>query len=394
MKNIILYIKQILVVAIISATIVSCGDDGEGVPVVSNIRVTASDSTITAGEFGLTIAIQGNNLGSVRHLYFNDVEVYLNPVYVTNSNIIVVVPDSPPSEINNLITLVTESGQTITASFEVILPDPVVEAVYNEFALPGSENKVLGKYFYVIESVMVGDIAVEITSYTDTEITFTMPETATDLDRVTVKSASGVEIVSTFRLRETEGNMINFDIPATSWGSDVCWGDSERINPENSELPVISGRYARIKQTDLAKTGYQGDWVFSTCWFDGFNLPAVSYENKVFKLEANVVEPWKGGRYKIRIGLDDGSVFIYNFQPWNTDEFRETGLTTNGWKTFVVPLSEFHQAVNDVEVEPIKRIPDLSRIRDLRVDFHNGNDEDEQISSHYVALDNLRIVDK
>src|SRR5690606_41986137 len=46
----------------------------------------------------------------------------------------------------------------------------------------------------------------------------------------------------------------------------LCWGDAERIDPEDSEIEPVAGRYTRIKQTNLAATGYQGDWVVSTCW--------------------------------------------------------------------------------------------------------------------------------
>src|SRR5688572_24293325 len=130
----------LLLVALVSLNLVSCQDDEEAMPSVTNIRVIAKDSSIVGGEFGLPIAIQGNNLTSVVEVWFNDVKAELNPVYVTNTNILIFVTDDGPSEVTNTITLVTGSGNRITADFQTILPPPQIWQLYNEFAKPGTEN--------------------------------------------------------------------------------------------------------------------------------------------------------------------------------------------------------------------------------------------------------------
>jgi hypothetical protein len=225
MKNINKYLSvAMLVIIVASIGLLSCQEDEEGTPVITNIRVVEKDSAIVAGEFGLAIAIQGKNLGSVVEVWFNDVKVELNPVYVTNSNILLYVANGGPTEVTNTITLVTSSGKRVTGDFTTILPPPYVAQLYNEFAKPGTENFVLGTYFFDIDKVLIGDTEVEILSKTETAIKFVMPETVGQ-DRVTVIGAGGTT-VSAFRLNETVGNMINFDIPATGWGSDVCWGDA------------------------------------------------------------------------------------------------------------------------------------------------------------------------
>jgi hypothetical protein len=380
----------LLLVALVSLNLVSCEDDEEGVPIVTNVRVIAKDSSIVGGEFGLPIAIQGNNLGSVQEVWFNDVKAELNPVYVTNTNILVFVTADGPTEVTNTITLVTASGNRITAEFQTILPSPVIWQLYNEFAKPGTENFVVGQYFFDIEKVLVGEQEVEILAKSDNVIRFVMPASVGE-DRVTVVGAGGTA-VSAFRLNETEGNMINFDIPATGWGSDVCWGDAERINPENSEIEPVAGRYTRIKQNDLAATGYQGDWVVSTCWFD-FGLEAAPASEKIFRFEAYIGEPWKAGFYNINIGTESGESFRYEWKPWDADGLRESGIKTNGWMTFAIPASSFRKFANDVYVNPAVTIPDVSKIRDLQIMFSNGAPNAQKIPVHYVALDNFRMVD-
>lgn len=381
---------MLLLAALVSLNLGSCQDDEEAMPIVTNIRVIAKDSSIVGGEFGLPIAIQGSNLTSVVEVRFNDVKAELNPVYVTKTNILIFVPDDGPTEVTNTVTLITGSGKRIIADFQTVLPPPQILQLYNEFAKPGTENTVIGQYFFDIKKVLVGEQEVQILARTDNTIRFTMPQSV-GLDRVTVVGGGGTT-VSAFRLNETEGNMVNFDIPATSWGSDVCWGDAQRINPENSEIEPVAGRYTRIKQTDLAATGYQGDWVVATCWFD-FGLKPAPASEKVFRFEAYIGEPWKAGFYNINIGTETGETFRYEWKPWDVDGLRESGIKTNGWMTFAVPATSFRKFANNTYASPAVTISDISKIRDLQIMFSNGASGAQKIPAHYVALDNFRMVD-
>jgi hypothetical protein len=383
MKNTKYIYKVMLLMAFVGTVLTACDDDDQdATPVITNVRVIAKDSTIAGAEFGLPIAIQGTNLGSVRQVFFNDVEATLSPPYVTDTNILLYVPDIAPTSVNNKITLVTASGKTTTAEFAVLLPEPEVWLLANEFAKPGVVNAVFGNYFYLISEVRVGDTPVEFVVVNPTTIAFMMPDDV-GVEKVTVVGEGGTT-VSSFSLNETEGRMINFDIPATGWGSDVCWGDAERINPDASEIDPVAGRYTRIKQSNLASTGYQGDWVVSTCWFD-FGLASGPAVEKMFRFEANIVEPWKMGKYEITIGTESEGNFVYNWKPWDIEELRESGIQTDGWRTFIIPLEAFK---NGTAV-----ISDASKIRDLKVSFSNA-DSGKPIPSHYVALDNFRLIDK
>ncbi len=365
-----------------SAFIISCSEDEDSQPIITNVRVTVKDSTITAGEFNLVVAIQGSGLEGVQKVLFNDVEANLKPVYVTSTNIICPIPDSPPGELLNKITVVTSSGKSASYDFTVILPEPVVSGVYNELAAPGAENRVLGNYFYFVSKVLVGDQEAQITKVNATEITFTMPSGDPTGKTVTVISAGGTA-TSTFILNSASiGNMVNFDIPATGWGSDVCWGSAERVDPANSDLEVLSGRYTMIRQSNLPKSGWQDNWVISTCGFD-FGLPAASHATKMFKFEHYVVETWKAGYYEIMI-KSDGVEYRYLFKPWDSEAYRASGYATSGWRTAYIPLSEFKSAAGG-------QIADISKINDFQFIFKTP---DAAIDNFYTAADNFRIVDK
>lgn len=379
-KNIVL--NTCIGLILFSAFIISCSEDEDNQPIITNVRVTVKDSTITAGEFNLVVAIQGSGLEGVQKVLFNDIEADLKPVYVTSTNIICPIPDSPPNELLNKITVVTSSGKSASYDFTVILPVPVVNAVYNELAAPGAENRVLGNYFYFVSKVLVGDEEAQITKVNATEITFTMPGSDPTGKTVTVVSAGGTA-TSTFILNSASiGNMVNFDIPATGWGADVCWGSAERIDPANSELEVLSGRYTLIKQSNLPKSGWQDNWVISTCGFD-FGLPAGSHATKMFKFEHYVVETWKAGYYEIMI-KSDNIEYRYLFKPWDSEAYRASGYATTGWRTAYIPLSDFKSADGG-------QIADISKINDFQFVFKTP---DAAIDNFFTAADNFRIVDK
>ncbi len=91
------------------------------------------------------------------------------------------------------------------------------------------------------------------------------------------------------------------------------------------------------------------------------------------------------GKYEITIGTESEGSFVYNWKPWDNDGFRESGIKTNGWRTFIVPLELF---TNNGAT-----ISDASKIRDLKISFNNA-DSGKPIPSHYVTLDNFRLIDK
>ena len=357
----------------------SCKEDLESTPFISQIRVVAKDSLITGGKFGLFVAIQGSNLGSVVKVMFNDVEAVLNPTMVTNSNIVCSIPDIAPSTVNNKVTVITRSGQNAQADFNVVLPEPVISGLYNEFAKAGEENSVLGNYFYLIESVKLGDTELEILDVTPTRIKFKMPAVVGQ-NYITIKGEGGT-VVTTFRTHETVGNMVNFDIPATGWGSAFCWGGAPVISGDDPES--LSGKFSRINDTNLPKTGWQDSWVFSTCWFD-FGLASGAADTKMFKFEHKIDITWKTGQYDIVIGTESGTSYTYSFKPWNNSQLAGAGYKTEGWKTAYIPLTEFKSSGNQT-------IQNTASIRDLQVAFKTP---DAAVDAFKGSVDNFRIVNK
>ncbi|WP_353719055.1 glycan-binding surface protein [Dyadobacter sp. 676] len=364
----------------------SCNDDDvDGAPVITNVRLLdpeKADSSLTAAEPGSLIVIQGQNLGSVLKVYFNDFEASFNSALGSNSNIIVTIPVNAPTKavdagVPDKIKVLTKGGEA-TYDFVLIAPTPVISGLYSEFVKPNGTLVINGDYFYNIKSVKVGATPLQVLSSSPKQITARMPATV-PVDIITVEGEFGTA-KTTFKVNDPAGHLVNFDVPATTWGAEVCWGAAPIIPA--TDPGAISGKFSRIKGINLPKAGYADAWVFSTCNFD-FKLPAGAAADRQFKFEHNIAEPWKAGKYDITITAG-GSEFVYSFQPWNSTEYASAGYQTNGWKTAVIELSEFKNAAGST-------IADVSKVTDLKVLF---NTPDVAIASFNGSVDNFRIVKK
>ena len=367
-------------------TFQSCNDDDvDGAPAITNVRLldpTKADSSVNAALPGTLIVVQGQNLGSVLKVYFNDFEASFNAALGSNENIIINIPPNAPTKavepgVSNKIKVVTKGGE---ANYDFVLssPTPVISSLYSEFVKANGTVVINGDYFYNIKSVKLGTTNLQILSSSVKQITAKMPATGL-VDVITVEGEFGT-VKTNFKMNDSEGNMINFDVPATSWGSDVCYGAAPIIAA--TDAGAISGKYSRIKETKLPATGYNDGWIFATCTFD-FKLAPGAAADRQFKFEHNIAEPWKAGKYDITIAVEK-TEYTYSFQPWNSTTYASTGYQTNGWSTAVIELSEFKNASGST-------IPDVSKITDLKVLF---NTPDITIASFNGSVDNFRIVKK
>ncbi len=342
----------VLLLLITAITLNSCDNDDDesgAMPLITKFRVVEKDSTITAGSFGLTIAMIGENLQDVQEVWFNDLKAALNPNFVTATNIICAIPNTLPSQITNKVKLVTGSGLEYLADFKVILPKPVVSGLYNEMAEPGSTTKVLGSAFYFISEVKFGNLPATIQNFNEKEITVTVPTGAVPGSLITVTGEGG-SVVSTFRYKDDGLWLFDFDKPATSWGSIACWGGMKM----RSDAESINKAYGYIEGTELPPSSWNNDWVASTCWFDyGYNN--VNFTGKVLKFEIKSNVPWvwsdaisSSEQAELYIKFNDSDSNAYSYRPQEQLVYRAGGFITNGWMTVTIPMSSFKLEVASI----------------------------------------------
>ena len=258
-------------VAFAALTTTSCKDEpdayeiADGRPTINFIRpVSASscDSIITSASMQSTICIVGENLRSVTGLLFNDQQAVLNTSYITDNTLIVTIPNEIPGTVTDKIYFATNSNDTVTYDFHVVIPAPVVASMSNEWASAGEEVTIIGDYFldyaeYPI-TVNFGDSYTvprsAIKSISKTKIVFTMPENAPE-DKVSVTSVYG-KTQGAFKYRDNRGMLFDFDTPCKTGVVLGNHGWHNRVI--QSDETSLSGNY--LVMGGGAAMGVDGGW--------------------------------------------------------------------------------------------------------------------------------------
>lgn len=234
--------------ALAGITLSSCKDQpdkyevADGTPTVNYIRCLstevqnyndAADMHYTNGELVLeaspqsTLALIGSNLRSVYELYFNDRKAVLNTSYITDNTLIVDVPKDVPIMVTDKIYMVTQSKDTVTYDFHVVIPAPVVTSMSCEYAKVGERVTITGSYMVndagvPLEVYFTGadgqDIPATINSISDdfTSVEVTIPEGAAE-GPVTMTSIYGTAH-SSFYYQDHRGMLFDFDNGRTQQG--------------------------------------------------------------------------------------------------------------------------------------------------------------------------------
>ena len=165
-------------------TLSSCTGDDTGIdfsssaepPVLERVSLVDKDSTTSEGLRGNLYAIYGKNLSTTTQITFSDSVAYFNPTMVTDTNILVAIPDGAPYfGGSNKLKVTTQAG-TASLDFAVAQPAPDIEGFSPLAAGAGEIVTITGSVFEGLEAVRFGEIEAEIVSATATEIQVRVPE--------------------------------------------------------------------------------------------------------------------------------------------------------------------------------------------------------------------------
>jgi hypothetical protein len=145
-------------------------NSGGGNPVITGVRVidsTKRDSLFVQSYPGKEIVINGSNLGGATAILFNDTSAYFNPVYNTDTHIIVVIPATAQTaatnpKVPNTIKVITNHGTT-SYTFTLVEPPPYITSI--SFDNTGTEIFINGANFQGISKITFpgGDTALGFT---------------------------------------------------------------------------------------------------------------------------------------------------------------------------------------------------------------------------------------
>ncbi len=333
--------------------VISCNKDDDtggidpnadiGNPSVKYIRTTnpdAADSLLTSAFMGSLIAIIGEDLDHTVELWFNDQRASLTPTYVTNETIIVNVPSSVPTEVNDKIRFVFSNGEEMLYDFKVNVPAPLLNSIKCEHVEDGGTVVLYGDFFFEpVEVTFPGGLKGDIVSIEKLQLEVTVPAGATS-GNITVSTNFG-EAESSFIFRDKRGLFWNFD--------DLTGGGWRPGNMASDN--GVSGNYAVLSGTVEGDWHWVDDFLEIDLWGQAAGRPPGPLFNGVpddllLRFEVNVVKEWTGAWMQFIFSPWDNAGNAVNTNntvakgmwiPWEA----EGSYITDGWVTVSVPLSEF-----------------------------------------------------
>ena len=116
------YIKSIMLFAAAALGFASCEDYpdafvlADGVPSVDYVRYADREVLIEQAYMGEIVCFVGENLCSVRELYFNEHPAVLNTSYMTDNTLIAAVPGKIPQVKTDKVYMITKNKDTLPIS--------------------------------------------------------------------------------------------------------------------------------------------------------------------------------------------------------------------------------------------------------------------------------------
>ncbi|MDR0575576.1 MAG: glycan-binding surface protein [Tannerella sp.] len=424
MKNIICKITfALLAISILFAC--EDKDDGDtgGKPVVRYVRpcdAAVSDSLLTSAYLGNEIAIIGENLAGVNAIFFNDQKAKLNPQFVTNTSIIVTIPNRIPNVKQDIIKLCTRTDTLIYPGFETKVPAPTVNSMTCEFVEDGDIAYIQGLYFVndggsPLKVYFVDDVEGEIMSSDLNNIAVKVPVGA-QTGPVTVESVYG-KTESTLWFRDNRNIILDFNNGHyPDYDYFFGWHGGSGVSTDNG----INGNYLILGDgSEMAddtwndsKFGFEA-WTYLASDPDFFDVSKLN--DYVCKFEANVTTPWSAaalqiiftGADEVMLNWQNGNGLTYNakysgangyvsdetfprglWQPWTTS--ADKSFKTDGWITITVPMNEFVYNASGSKLSAPNAAGHYSGI----TLFLNGGGVKGTPCNPVIWIDNVRIVKK
>src|ERR1035437_1739979 len=339
-KSILLLTLAIALAGIYSSCKKSESLPNNGQPVIKYVRSTnptISDSLLVAASQGNLIAIMGENLGGAVEVWFNDQKALLTPTYVTNTTIMVSVPNPIPTVITNKLKIVFANGQTLLYDFKVTISKPVITSMNCEYVATGDVALIRGDFFYPPLTVTFAGGAVgTLVSLDSKNIMVTVPAGAQP-GQITVHTNFG-DTKTNFWFRDNRNIVVSSD-PYTGW-----WNASFVVtSPGPADPPLINGNYIRVKQ-------FIGGWGWlEVCGGPSSAMGAISKnipdeailkpELYNLKFEVNTMKPYNGNNLVLNFGLLDASNGNNNAYSW-----KPPFDTQGKWQTVVIAFDDMVKA--------------------------------------------------
>ena len=320
------------------------------------------------------IRICGSGFATAKVIYFNGTKVSVNPVFITDKNIIVQVPSTLPygsdvdSNSRNTIRIVTQFDD-YTYKFNFIGPAPVIKSVSHTLPKAGESITIYGTNLRDIDTLLLpGKIFIDPSllqlNSEHTQITLIVPQSATKYPgAIYIHSINGSAYSSNYMNRNNCVFIQNFvNDTAVTGGTGDCfqrvYNYGSNITQNQTALFPASGgvntnpaTYRQVPSTsNLGNVGIDstvGGFYFRTCSMvnsllntsNGLVSGTTSCDNLALQFDYYVPFTWQSGYMKFEF-IGYNSSLRFNFAPWASTG-TSVPQTMKGWQTANIPLSSF-----------------------------------------------------
>lgn len=368
-----------VLVALASLAIVGCEESptwlvetNDGPMEITRIVNPKTYEDVSVAAIDQLLLVQGVNLNNVAFAFINDVEV-VKPTDMTllNGSILLRVPYTVPTVIDNKLKLTDKQGRTVEAPLEVTVPELVVDGMACEYTPAGSTLVINGSYFDLYNMtpddgvVLFGDIEAPIVAVNKTSVSVTVPANVPANTTLTLRS-DVITVPCPGKYKDEEYLIQNFENKVSDETYKVYYisGPSDP-GGEATDPEGISGKYMRYHNT------YPGNWDWQSIIYQSFGKRPENFVDHVaeyaLKFECYAVKP-----------LADPFV-LFNPNGDNPSGYRwgeDASFPTGEWRTYSIPLSETVTLISEWADWP-----------NFIVVFHAAGTGKES----YWCIDNLRI---
>jgi hypothetical protein len=343
----------------------SCNSDDNEKFALSNVKITkvfledadanVIDREVTFARQGQLIRLEGNGFSGIKKVYVNGYDCYFNPVFVTNTSMLVRINKDTPvfdasDDVRNTIRLTGDDVQFYTYTFVIRAAAPSITNVSHTMPAVGDVIVITGKGLQEVTKVEFpgGVQATEFSSNEEgTEVVVTVPEgISPNGGSILIICANG-GAYSPANFNYKVGLVHNFDdVQNYSWGSEIDNTAQTDLVPASGIFPKSQGGYQIFNATGDTKAGsVQKFWLNSTAIFSTITnyIPAsTAAADCGIQMDIYVEGAWNSG--VIRFVMADGSGndrYCMLYQPvyvngaYNIAAFENPGC----WFTITLPFS-------------------------------------------------------
>ena len=381
----------IALTALLTLIVVSCkketddARDCSGNPSVTYVRATdpgKSDSLLVGSFMGSLIAVVGENLCHAEQMWFNDQQAVLNPTFVTENSILVNVPSTVPTVVNDKMRIVFSDGSELNYDFKVNVPAPKIDKVKCEYVPDGDLLILDGDFFFQpLELTFTGGLKGEVVTLDKTHLEVRVPAGA-EAGPIQINTNFGTA-KSKFFFRDNRNILLDYDGKNhETWTAAIS----------NFDPSGCSGSYAAFKNAANGAWQWTNELTMQYWAPRGRgNVPVASglVSDLALKFEVNVPIEWRDVRMEIFFGPyaedhgRDGAVHA-RWQPWKAGPYK-----TDGWETITIPLSEFKYGKDDPDDNGTKKIENLNSLTNVVMMLFGPAAGPNPV---HICVDNLRVV--